>query len=267
MRAQNCGLAIIASIIVSLSAANAQQSIKVGHVPFNAPIAFVPGATASNYRTLDPTGHPGRGALIDLMNSVAKDAGLQFQYIPIVAGEQVVALVEKKIDLMTVSAGGSPESKSLIVFTAPVYVVYEALIVRRGDPAKYKTFDDLRGLVVGVQEGTVSADEALKAGIFAGVKQYKSGAELEKAVSDGGITVGIDSSAFGAIYRLQNDKTAGWEISRSYIPRFVNPNSIGARKSDEELVRKIEASLVRLKSDGTARAIFTKWGVERALAN
>jgi len=265
MHARNNGLAIIASMVVSMSAANAQQPLKVGHVPFNAPVAFVPGATASNYRTLDPKVYPGQGALIDLLNAVAKDAGLQFQFIPIVAGEQVAQLTDKKIDLITVSAGGSPKGKSLIVFTAPVYLTYEALIVRKSDPKQYKTFEDLRGLVVGVQEGTVSADGVLKAGIFAEVKQYKSGAELEKAVADGAITAGFDSSAFGAIYRLQNDKTAGWKISQSYEPKYVNSNSIGARKDDEDVLKKIDASLARLKSDGTAHAIFAKYGVERAL--
>src|SRR5438874_718401 len=89
MHALNRGLAITASIVVGMSVANAQQPLKVGHVPFNAPVAFVPGATASNYRSLDPKAHPGQGALIDLLNAVATDAGLQFQFIPIVAGEQV----------------------------------------------------------------------------------------------------------------------------------------------------------------------------------
>lgn len=267
MYARTRRLAFIASIFVGISTAHAQQVLKVGHVPFNAPVAFVPEATASNYRTLDPKAHPGQGALIDLLNAIAKDAGLQFQYVPIVAGEQVARLMDKSIDLITVSAAGPPESKSLIVFTGPVYVVYEALIVRKGDPKQYKTFVDLRGLVVGVQEGTVSAGAILKAGIFAAVKQYKSGAELERAVGDGSIAAGIDSSAFGAIYRLQNDKAAGWEISQSYEPKFVFPNSMGARKGDEELVKKIDVSLAHLKSDGSAHAIFAKWGVERALAN
>lgn len=266
VHALNRGVAITGLVILGMSVANAQDPLKVGHAPFNAPVAFVPGATASNYRTLDPKINPGQGALIDLLNAVAKDANLQFHFIPIVAGEQVAQLSDKRIDLITVSAGGTPESKSLIVFTAPAYITYEALVVRKGDPKQYKSFEDLRGLVVGVQQGTISADEALKAGIFAEVKQYKSGAELEKAVADGTIMAGIDSSAFGAIYRLQNEKAAGWEISQSYEPKFVNSNSIGARRSEEGLVKKIDISLARLKSDGTARAIFAKWGVERALA-
>jgi len=267
MLALKSGLAIIASVAAATSLASAEQPIRVGHVPFNAPVAFVPGATASNYRTLDPKVYPAQGALIDLLNAAAADAGLQFVFVSIVAGEQIAELIDKKIDLITVSAGGSQEGKSTIVFTAPVYTTYEALIVRKGDPKQYRSFEDLRGLVVGVQEGTVSADGVLKAGIFAEVKQYKSGAELEKAVADGAITAGFDSSAFGAIYRLRNDKMAGWEISQSYEPRYVNPNAIGARKDDADLLKKIEASLAKLKSAGTARAIFAKYGVEKALIN
>jgi polar amino acid transport system substrate-binding protein len=166
------GLVLGAAIFVTMSAADAQQILKVGYAPFNAPVAYLPGATAANYRALDPKTVSAQGALIDLLNMIAKDAGLQFQYVPVVAGEQVAELNAKEIDLITVSAGGSPESKTTIVFTAPIYNTSEALIVKKGDTTQYKTYEDLRSEVVGAQKGTVSADGLLKSGIFNLVKLY-----------------------------------------------------------------------------------------------
>jgi polar amino acid transport system substrate-binding protein len=267
MRAIGRRLGICAAILIGSSTlADAQSVIKVGHAPFNAPLAFVPGATDANYRTLDPQAHPGQGALIELLAAIANDNRLQFRFVPLVVGEQVSQLVARNIDLITASTSATSQSQSAILFTAPVYVTSEALIVKNGDPTQYRTYEDLRGAVIGVQRGTVSAAGLLQAGIFAEVRQYDSGAELEKAVAEGAVKAGFDSSAFGAIFRLQKDKSVGWRISQSYQPTYVNVSSLGARNTDGDLVKKIDASLAKFKADGSARAIFAKFGVEQALA-
>jgi ABC-type amino acid transport substrate-binding protein len=66
---------------------------------------------------------------------------------------------------------------------------------------------------------------------------------------------------------LQQDKSVGWQISQFYQPKWVNANSIGARKGEEALVKKIDVSLAKFKADGTVKAIFAKFGIEGAVAN
>ena len=48
----------------------------------------------------------------------------------------------------------------------------------------------------------------------------------------------------------------------SYKPIVIGSVGIGVRKSDQELLRKINASLARLKADGTVGRILEKWGLK-----
>ena len=48
--------------------------------------------------------------------------------------------------------------------------------------------------------------------------------------------------------------------------KYVVSNSISARKNADELLKKIDASPAQSKKDGTAKAIFAKYGVDRTVA-
>jgi polar amino acid transport system substrate-binding protein len=139
-------------------------------------------------------------------------------------------------------------------------------VVKNGDARPYRTYEDLRGEVVGAQRATPSAVALQKIGIFAALKLYESGAELEQAVGDGAIKAGFDSSIYGALAREQQDKSAGWHVLTSYKPSWIVRTALGARKADEAILKKLDASLAKLKGDGTAVEIFARFGVADALA-
>ena len=256
-----------AAIFVSVGVAQAQQAVRVAYVPFNIPIVYAAGATATNYRTLDPDADLARGALVDLLKAMAKDAGLRLQFVPIVAGEQLEALRAGRIDLATTAPVHTPEIDAAIAFSAPTYVFTEGLVVKKSDMREYKHYQDLRGETVGVLKGSAASAGVEKAGIFAAVRQYDSGAELERAVADGQVKAGFASSVYGALLRQKENPSAGWKIALSYQPAWLIEARMAARKADGAMLKKLDASLAKLKADGTAIAIFAKYGVEGALAN
>jgi polar amino acid transport system substrate-binding protein len=258
-------LALCVAILVSPGAAQAQRTLKVAYTPFNVPIVFAEGATAENYRKLDPKADLARGAFIDLMKAVAGDAGLSIEFVPLVAGDHGAALLKGDIDILTAGAR-TPELDAAAVFSGPTYTYAEGLVVKNGDARPYRTYEDLRGEVVGAQRGTPSAVALQKIGIFAALKLYESGAELEQAVGDGAIKAGFDSSIYGALAREQQDKSAGWHVVTSYKPSWIVRTAFGARKADEAILKKLDASLAKLKADGTAVEIFARLGVADALA-
>jgi len=257
-------LALGVAILVSSGAAQAQRTLKVAYTPFNVPIVFAEGATAENYRKLDPKAEVARGAFIDLMKAVAGDAGLPMEFVPLVAGDHGAALLKGDIDILTAGAR-TPELDAAAVFSEPTYTYAEGLVVKNGDARPYRTYEDLRGEVVGAQRGTPSAVSLQKIGIFAALKLYESGAELEQAVGDGTIKAGFDS-IYGALAREQQDKSAGWHVVASYKPSWIVRTALGARKADEAILTKLDASLAKLKADGTAVEIFARFGVADALA-
>jgi polar amino acid transport system substrate-binding protein len=198
------------------------------------------------------------------MKAVAGDAGLPMEFVPLVAGDHGAALLKGDIDILTAGAR-TPELDAAAVFSEPTYTYAEGLVVKNGDARPYRTYEDLRGEVVGAQRGTPSAVSLQKIGIFAALKLYESGAELEQAVGDGTIKAGFDS-IYGALAREQQDKSAGWHVVASYKPSWIVRTALGARKADEAILTKLDASLAKLKADGTAVEIFARFGVADALA-
>lgn len=250
-----------------LGSAFAQQVLKVGYAPFAKPNNFLPGATVSNYQTLDPKGVMAQGAVVDLIKAIAKDAGFQVQFIPVLAGAQAPALTTKKIDLTTTGGGITEKYTSAMEFSQPIYRNSDVLFVTKNDTKQYKTYEDLRGEVIGTQKGTALADALQKSGLFTEVKVYASGQELRQAVTDGLVKAGFDPNLLSVTYLLQHGQWPDLQIVNSYQPKFLQTTAIGAREDEGDVLKKINASIIKLKGDGRAKAIFAEYGIEEALVN
>jgi len=136
------------------------------------------------------------GALIDLMNAIAKDARLQVQFVMVPGTEQIAALNSKKIDLaLMFSQIGSGIDAD---FTEPLYQDSEALVVKKTDKKQYTTWEDLRGEVIAAC-GPV-ANAAQRSGIFKEVRIVSICGEVVQAVRDPEIKTGIKGSFVDTLY-------------------------------------------------------------------
>jgi polar amino acid transport system substrate-binding protein len=257
------GFVLWAIMFLSLGgAASAEQLVRAGYAPFAAPLSSLPGATADNYRTLDPSGTLAEGALIDLMNAIAKDAELQVQFVMVPGGpEQIAALNSNRIDL-ALFPGGIDRSAAAN-FTEPLYQDSEALVVKKTDKKQYATWEDLRGEVI-VTCGPTSI-AAQRSGIFKEVRVVTICGEVPQAVRDPEIKAGIKGSMIDTLYAQQHGVyEPDVQMSMSYQPKFVLPRRFATRK-DDALLSTVNASLAKLRNDGTLKMIFTKYGIDGTL--
>jgi len=262
MKAITFAFAVGVSVMLSLGAASPQQLVKVGYPPFAAPLSSLPGATEDNYRTLDPNGSKAQGALIDLMNAIAKDAGLQVQFVTVPATEQIAALNSNKIDLALMV---NIERSAVADFTDPLYKDSEALLVKKSDSKQYETWEDLKGEAIVTLKGSPFANAAQKSGIFKEVRLVTAGAEVAQAVRDPGVKAGFKGSVIDTLYDQQHGVyEPNVQMSMSYQPTFVSQRGIGARKGDA-LLTKVNTSLAKRKKDGTLKMIFTRYGIDGTL--
>ena len=63
-------------------------------------------------------------------------------------------------------------------------------------------------------------------------------------------------------YNLQQGNFPDVRLVKGYKPTVVGSVGIGVRKGDAELLKKINASLAKLKADGTVKKILAKWGLQ-----
>jgi polar amino acid transport system substrate-binding protein len=63
-------------------------------------------------------------------------------------------------------------------------------------------------------------------------------------------------------YHLAQGTYPEVHLVRSYKPKFVRSIGIGVRKTDKELLAKINKSLAKLKADGTTDRILADWKIK-----
>ena len=194
------------------------------------------------------------------MAEIAKDARFQVEYTPMTLAELIPALTSNKIDIIVANMLATPERKALIDFSEPYHASGDALVVAKTDTKQYKSIVDLKGMVIGTQKGSAQLTAIQKTGLFPDVKLYDNFVAVMRDVSAGSIAAGIVGRT-AARYQLHLGNFSDLRIVTSYQPMIESGDAFGVRKGDIELLRTINASLVKLQANGTVAKILANYGL------
>ena len=194
---------------------------------------------------------------IDLAREAAKRLGLSVTFKPIDWSAKEAELKGKRIDVLWNGLTITDERKANILFTKPYLENRQIIIVVDKSPIRGK--GDLKGKVVGVQDGSSAVDAVGKDESTA-----KAIKELKK-FSDN-VTALMDLSA-GRLDAIVVDKVVGryYASKRPGEYRVLDENfgtedyGVGTLKDDAELMSRIDKALADMKMDGSAAAISVKW--------
>jgi polar amino acid transport system substrate-binding protein len=242
-------LTTVAIALTTAVSASAQQVLKVGSTPTGAPFTF-----------LDTKTNTIQGLMVDLITEIGKDAGFSVQVEPMQFSTLVASLTSNKIDIISAAMLATAARKEVIDFSDPVYPYGEGLIVPKADSRNYTSAEDLKGEVVGAQVGTAYVDALKKTGLFAEVKVYDTIPDILRDVNTGRLKAGYADYPILA-YNLSQGMFPEVRLVTSYKPATVGTVAIGVRKSEQELLTRINASLAKLKANGTVAKILDKWGL------
>ena len=222
--------------------------------------AYVVGASSSGvpFTFLDVESRSPRGIMVDIVRAVGEDAGFPTEVRMLPFNALIPSLTSGRIRLIAAAMVITPARREIVDFSHPVYSYGEALIVAASDTTEYRSLEDLKGKVVGAQVGTVYIDALQESGLFPEVKVYDSVADILRDVGVGRIEAGFGDHPI-VVYQLGLSTHPEVRRVESYEPRIVGSIGIGVRKGDEELLAEINASLVRLKADGTLDRILAEW--------
>ena len=244
--------AVVVTMVGGLATAGgalAQQVLKVGSTPTGAPFTF-----------LDTKTNTIQGLMVDLITEIGKDAGFSVQVEPMQFSTLIASLTGNKIDIISAAMLATAARKEIIDFSDPVYSYGEGLVVPKSDSKNYAGAEDLKGEVVGAQVGTAYVDALRKTGLFAEVKVYDTIPDILRDVNTGRLKAGYADYPILA-YNLSQGMFPEVRLVTSYKPMTVGTVAIGVRKSDQDLLGKINASLAKLKANGTVAKILDKWGL------
>ena len=236
--------------LVAAVPASAQQVLKVGSTPTGIPFTF-----------LDTKTNSIQGVMVDLITEIGKDAGFQVQIEPMQFSTLIASLTSNKIDIISAAMFATAARKEVIDFSDPVYTYGEGLVVPKTDTKNYAALEDLKGEIVGAQVGTAFVDALKKTGLFGEVKAYDTIPDILRDVNTGRLKAGFADYPILA-YNLKQGGFPEVRLVASYKPTVVGTVGIGVRKTDQDLLKKINASLAKLKADGTVDKILDKWGLK-----
>jgi polar amino acid transport system substrate-binding protein len=242
--------ALAAVVLTATMPASAQKVLKVGSTPTGVPFTF-----------LDTKTNSIQGIMVDLITEIGKDAGFQIQIEPMQFSTLIASLTSNKIDIISAAMFVTPARKEVIDFSEPFYSYGEGLLVPKGDSKTYTRQDDLKGEVVGAQVGTAFVDALKKSGLFSEVKAYDTIPDILRDVNAGRLKAGFADYPILA-YNLKQGGFPEARIVESYKPATIGSVGIGVRKGDTELLARINASLAKLKANGTVEKILDKWGLK-----
>jgi len=235
--------------IAFATSAGAEQVLKVGSTPTGIPFTF-----------LDTKTNAIQGVMVDLVTEVGKVTGFRVAVEPMQFSALIAALTSGKIDVISAAMYITPARKEVIDFSEPVYSYGEGLIVPKTDTKDYTKFEELKGETVGAQVGTVYVEPLKKTGYFAEVKIYDTIPDILRDVNTGRLKAGFADYPILA-YNLKQGLFPDVRLVTSFKPTIVGSIGIGVRKSDTELLGKINAALARLQADGMVKNILAKWGL------
>ncbi|QCK87535.1 amino acid ABC transporter substrate-binding protein [Phreatobacter aquaticus] len=225
-------------------------TLKVGSTPTGVPFTFLDTAT----NTI-------QGIMVDLITEIGKDAGFNVAVEPMQFSALIGALTSSRIDLISAAMFATAARKEVIDFSEPVYTYGEGLFVPKADTTNYTAIAELKGKVAGVQVGTAFVKPLQDAGVFSEVKIYDTIPDIMRDVNAGRVAAGFADFPIVA-YNLQLGRFPDVRLVRSYKAIIPGSVAIGVRKSDKELLAKINTSLAKLQANGTVKRVLGKWGQE-----
>jgi len=242
------------------------DELKDGSLDIGSDIAYAP------IEFLDEKTNEPVGLDIDLANALADVMGVKAKFNNSAFDGLLAALDADRFDALMSAMTASEERKKTVDFVE-YFNAGSGIIVSKGNPKNIKSADDLCGMKVATQEGTVQVD------FLVGPADAPGG--QDKACKDegkDGITVlkfGTDPEAVQALIAGQADAemadfpVAAYSAQQSngdleIIPNQIDPAPYGiaVRKSSTALRDALTAALAEIKKSGKYDEILQKWNLE-----
>jgi len=240
----------LACLAYASSAASQAPTYNVGSTPTGVPFTF-----------LDVKTNTIQGAMVDLITAIGDDAGFKVNIQATPFSALIPSLTSNKIDIISAAMLITPQRQEVIDFSDPVFPYPEGMVVNVADNTPYKTLAEVKGQVVGAQVGTVYVDFLRKNGEFADVKVYDSLADILRDVGLGRIKAGFGDAPI-LKYQIAQNPDFKAKLVSTYEPKMAGSVGIGVRKTDGELLKKINTSLAKLRANGTLDKILAKWSLK-----
>jgi polar amino acid transport system substrate-binding protein len=199
-------------------------------------------------------GKPGNytGFDVELVEAIAEKMGRTAEFQDTSFETIFRDVAQGKFEAVASAATITPEREKAVDFSNPYYLSEQAVLVKEG--SDIKSFADIEGETVAVQQGTTGLALVKEKGNAGEVRPYPEGPDAVNALKAGTVAaVVIDAPV------AQNavEKSGGVEIAEK-VPT-EEEYGIAVAQGETELLEEINKGLTEVEKDGTYAKIYKKW--------
>ena len=243
--------ALVSLALVGCGGDQAKQDSKVLRV--GAAVDFAP------FEFQDEGQKDYQGFDMDLIRAVAKEMGSEAEIQNIGFDGLIPALQAKNIDVIISGMTINDERKQKVNFSDPYYQSGLTMVVR-SDEEQIKSFKDLKGHKVAVQIGTTSAKEVKKNPDIQ-VKELNSSADTFLELKAGGVQAVVNDRPVNDYYIAKSGEKDVRVVNELLTSEDYG---IAMAKDNQELQKKVDEALKKLKENGKYDEIYKKWFGQKA---
>lgn len=214
------------------------------------------------YAFFDPVTNSIAGIDAEMLLAMLKKLGIANHKVTQVDFDGLIpGLMAGRMDMIADAMYITDKRKQVIDFSDGWYQYGEALLVKKGNPKNLHKLDDLKGVAVGSQLGTVYL-EWLNQIDGAKVQSYSTMADMMRDLSTGRLDAGLlDAPVAGYAMAKNPAYTGAFDMVADYKPKEIGVIGSGFRKNEGSLREAINWALKAIKADGTDLEILKKWGL------
>lgn len=246
------GIALLGILLLAVAALSGCESAGEGKV-----LRVGTEATFPPFETTDEQDNI-IGFDIDIINYIAEDNGWEIEVVHLPFDSLIESLATDKLDIVVAAMTIREDRMEKVLFSDPYFDAAQTIAVR-DDESRDITIDTIVDLnaVIAVQLGTTGSyeAEAIYGDInHANIKQFPRANEAFMELKSGRVDcVIIDKPvAENYIAALGGMKILGQPFTNEQY-------GIAVQKDNTEMAEKINASLVKMKSNGEYDSIFEYW--------
>jgi polar amino acid transport system substrate-binding protein len=205
------------------------------------------------------------GLDIDLGDALAAELGVRAEFINTGFDGIIGALNVERFDAI-MSAMTITEDRSKQIDFVPYLSAGTDILVPAGNPKGITGVEDLSGLTVGAELGTIQVQQMTDANV-----ELKAAGKAEINIATFDVNpLAVEQLHLGRVDAVLADspvvandaRLSDGELEALGLAIEAAPYGIGVRKTSTELKAALEDALQKVRADGTYDQILNKWGLE-----